>query len=186
MCEFYKSLKARETKSRERQDRGENRVIPFWANSSSSPLHSSRKMLAPVRLPSPPITHTLVMPSWTRLRAAFKRPSRLRKALQRALPIIVPPWKRHKITFTDFLLTGQKARWISTCTGWPLTQDFQFKFSLFPYLQLAHCDSLCFPTKNDTYALSRSVNNKEMWKKKKRKLVAIYQICRGSESARAQ
>lgn len=73
-----------------------NRNIPFLASSSSSPFHSFRKRLAPVRLPSPPITHRLVMPKRTKLQAAFRRPSRLRKAWQRALPMIVPPWRGHK------------------------------------------------------------------------------------------
>lgn len=64
---------------------------PFCASSSSSPLHSSRKRLAPVKLPSPPITQRLVIPLRTRLRAACRRPSRVRKGLQRALPMTVPP-----------------------------------------------------------------------------------------------
>lgn len=66
-------------------------LVPFFTSSSRSPLHSERKMLAPVRLPSPPQTHRLEMPRFTRLKAAAKRPSRVVKALQRALPITVPP-----------------------------------------------------------------------------------------------
>lgn len=50
-------------------------------------------MSAPVRLPSPPMTQRLVMPCSTRLRAARSRPARVVKALQRALPITVPPWR---------------------------------------------------------------------------------------------
>lgn len=76
--------------------RNRKRNIPFWTSSSRSPIHSFRKRLAPVRLPSPPITHRLVMPKRAKLQAAFRRPSRLRKALQRALPMMVPPWKGHK------------------------------------------------------------------------------------------
>lgn len=68
--------------------------LPCSTNSFSSPLHSSLKRLAPVRLPSPPITHRLVMPCCTRLWAAFRRPSWVRNSLQRALPITVPPWWR--------------------------------------------------------------------------------------------
>lgn len=64
---------------------------PAWTRSTSSPLHSVLNWLAPVRLPSPPITHRLVMPSFTRLQAAFIRPSLALKSLQRALPMTVPP-----------------------------------------------------------------------------------------------
>lgn len=64
---------------------------PSRSSSSSSPPHSARKISAPVRLPSPPMTHRLVMPCSTRLRAARRRPSRVVKALQRALPMTVPP-----------------------------------------------------------------------------------------------
>lgn len=65
---------------------------PCSTSSDSSPLHSSLKRLAPVRLPSPPMTHRLVMPRSTRLWAAFRRPSWVRNSLQRALPMTVPPW----------------------------------------------------------------------------------------------
>lgn len=65
--------------------------LPFSRSSSNRPLHSSRNRLAPVRLPSPPITHRLVMLRLTRLCAAFRRPSRVRNSLQRALPMTVPP-----------------------------------------------------------------------------------------------
>lgn len=65
--------------------------LPFCTSSASRPLHSLRKMLAPVRLPSPPHTHRLVMPFFTRLKAAASLPSRVVKALHRALPITVPP-----------------------------------------------------------------------------------------------
>lgn len=66
-------------------------TLPFCTSSASRPLHSLRKTLAPVRLPSPPHTHRLVMPLFTRLKAAESRPSRVVKALHRALPITVPP-----------------------------------------------------------------------------------------------
>lgn len=69
---------------------------PCRSSSSNRPLHSSLNRLAPVRLPSPPITHRLVMPRWTRLCAALRRPSRVRNSLQRALPMTVPPWGKHK------------------------------------------------------------------------------------------
>lgn len=36
--------------------------LPFCASSSRRPLHSSRNRLAPVKLPSPPITQRLVIP----------------------------------------------------------------------------------------------------------------------------
>lgn len=67
-------------------------TLPCSTSSVSRPLHSSLNRLAPVRLPSPPITHRLVMPRCTRLWAAFRRPSWVRNSLQRALPITVPPW----------------------------------------------------------------------------------------------
>lgn len=67
---------------------------PFLSSSSSRPLHSSRNRLAPVRLPSPPITHRLVTLRFTRLCAALSRPSWVRNSLQRALPMTVPPWGR--------------------------------------------------------------------------------------------
>lgn len=41
---------------------GLNANLPFCASSSRSPLHSSRNRLAPVKLPSPPITQRLVIP----------------------------------------------------------------------------------------------------------------------------
>ena len=90
--------------------------LPFCTSSSSRPLHSLRKMLAPVRLPSPPHTHRLVMPFFTRLKAAASLPSRVVKALQRALPIIVPPYgiKKKKEVMTQiktswmFLIFGRQ------------------------------------------------------------------------------
>lgn len=63
----------------------------FWRSLNKS-LHSERKVSAPVRLPSPPMTHRLVIPRFTRLWAARSRPSRSRKSLHRALPITVPPF----------------------------------------------------------------------------------------------
>lgn len=70
---------------------------PCWRSSSNRPLHSSLNRLAPVKLPSPPITHRLVMPCCTRLCAAFRRPSWVRNSLQRALPMTVPPWEKHRL-----------------------------------------------------------------------------------------
>lgn len=67
-------------------------LSPALTKSASSSLHSVLNWLAPVRLPSPPITHRLVMPSLTKLKAALVRPSLVRKSWQRALPITVPPW----------------------------------------------------------------------------------------------
>lgn len=67
-------------------------AIPDLTRSCSKPDHSARKVSAPVKLPSPPITHRFVIPFLTRLRAAFRRPSRVRKSWHRALPITVPPW----------------------------------------------------------------------------------------------
>ncbi len=78
--------------------------VPFSSSSWRSPLHSERKMLAPVRLPSPPHTHRLEMPRLTRLKAAAKRPSRVVKALQRALPITVPPWVNNTCTAANHAL----------------------------------------------------------------------------------
>lgn len=46
---------------------GLNENLPFCASSSRSPLHSSRNRLAPVKLPSPPITQRLVIPLRTKL-----------------------------------------------------------------------------------------------------------------------
>lgn len=70
----------------------ESNVSPdFWRSLNKS-LHSERKVSAPVRLPSPPMTHRLVIPRFTRLWAARSRPSRSRKSLHRALPITVPPF----------------------------------------------------------------------------------------------
>lgn len=68
----------------------ENVSPSFWRSFNKS-LHSERKVSAPVRLPSPPMTHRLVIPRFTRLWAARSRPSRSRKSLHRALPITVPP-----------------------------------------------------------------------------------------------
>lgn len=80
-------------------------TLPCSTSSVSRPLHSSLNRLAPVRLPSPPITHRLVMPRCTRLWAAFRRPSWVRNSLQRALPITVPPWEQRTLISdggTDF------------------------------------------------------------------------------------
>ena len=66
-------------------------MIPFLSSSSSRSGHSCLKQLAPVKLPSPPITTRLAMPKLTRLLAALSRPWRSRKSLHLALPIMVPP-----------------------------------------------------------------------------------------------
>merc|ERR1712168_1447480 len=66
-------------------------ILSSLSKSASRPLHSVLNSSAPVRLPSPPITHRLVMPSFTRLQAPFIRPSLVRKSLLRALPMTVPP-----------------------------------------------------------------------------------------------
>lgn len=70
---------------------------PALTKSASSSGHSVRNWLAPVRLPSPPITHRLVIPNLTKLRAAFVRPSLVRKSWQRALPITVPPYGQRNL-----------------------------------------------------------------------------------------
>lgn len=70
----------------------DNHVSPAFWRSLSKSLHSERKVSAPVRLPSPPMTHRLVIPRFTRLWAARSRPSRSRKSLHRALPMTVPPY----------------------------------------------------------------------------------------------
>jgi hypothetical protein len=72
---------------------------PSFTSSSSRLPHSLRKTLAPVRLPSPPMTHRLVMPRWTRLWAAARRPALVVKALQRALPMTVPPCREKTSAF---------------------------------------------------------------------------------------
>ena len=64
---------------------------PASTSSLSSSGHSSRNRFAPVRLPSPPITTSPSMPRSTRLRAARRRPSRVRNSADRAVPISVPP-----------------------------------------------------------------------------------------------
>lgn len=71
--------------------RGTHTHVPTFTSSAKRLLHSARKVSAPVRLPSPPMTQRLVMPRFTRLRAAFRRPSRVRKSWHRALPMTVPP-----------------------------------------------------------------------------------------------
>lgn len=99
-------------------------TLPFCTSSASRLLHSLRKMLAPVRLPSPPHTHKLVMPFFTRLRAAASLPSRVVKALHRALPITVPPCSHmtsHKPN-QDIVICRQKnvmlsERDMSFCSG---------------------------------------------------------------------
>jgi len=71
--------------------------------SSSGPSLDSR--LAPVREPSPPITTSASMSRVTRLRAALRRPSRVRNSSLRAVPIAVPPWCRMPPTWCDSAAT---------------------------------------------------------------------------------
>lgn len=101
--------------------------LPFLRSSSNRPLHSSRNRLAPVRLPSPPITHRLVMLRFTRLCAAFRRPSRVRNSLQRALPMTVPPWGNHRILSSSKCISAFNLIYmISMSLGF----RFVFKFRL--------------------------------------------------------
>ena len=80
--------------------------LPCSTSSASSPLHSSLNRLAPVRLPSPPITHRLVMPFSTRWCAALRRPSCERNSLQRALPMTVPPCGGPGCYMSSYVDTG--------------------------------------------------------------------------------
>ena len=66
-------------------------IVPFdlsWATRSG---HSALKTSAPVREPSPPHTTSESMPSMIRLFAAARRPSWVRNAVERAVPMRVPP-----------------------------------------------------------------------------------------------
>ncbi len=56
--------------------------------------HSDLKTSAPVREPSPPQTASASMPSLIRLYAALRRPSGVRNACERAVPMRVPPYSR--------------------------------------------------------------------------------------------
>jgi len=56
--------------------------------------HSDLKRSAPVREPSPPHTTSASIPSLIRLYAAIRRPSGVRNAFERAVPISVPPYSR--------------------------------------------------------------------------------------------
>ena len=67
---------------------------PEAASSPTSSGHSCLSRSAPVRLPSPPITTRLSMPVFRKFRAACRRPSRVRKRSERAVPIVVPPMWR--------------------------------------------------------------------------------------------
>ena len=62
-------------------------VSPDSTSSASSSCHSWRNRLAPVRLPSPPITTSESMPRSTMFLAARRRPSLVRKVLDLAVPI---------------------------------------------------------------------------------------------------
>ena len=56
-------------------------IFPVSTSSLINSCHSSRNLLAPVRVPSPPMATRLVIPRVTRLQAAFNRPSRSRKSV---------------------------------------------------------------------------------------------------------
>lgn len=90
--------------------------VPCCTSSDSRSLHSLRKMLAPVRLPSPPHTHRLVMPRCSRWNAADRRPSREVKALQRALPMMVPPWPQ---SHTHYNTSHEALHQIKLCSTQP-------------------------------------------------------------------
>lgn len=90
---------------------GHDWLSPAFTRSPSSSVHSVLNWLAPVRLPSPPITQRLVIPSLTKLHAALVRPSLVRKSWQRALPITVPPWcqaRRKSVSPKQFSPGGRK------------------------------------------------------------------------------
>lgn len=73
--------------------------LPVSTNSSSKFDHSCRNMLAPVRLPSPPMTTKSVILCFTKLAAAFSLPARVVKSLHLALPMTVPPYNKHEEIF---------------------------------------------------------------------------------------
>lgn len=64
---------------------------PLDSSSSSSDGHSARNLSAPVSEPSPPQIMRALMPSRMRFLAAARRPARSKKAMQRAVPMSVPP-----------------------------------------------------------------------------------------------
>lgn len=66
-------------------------IFPWEWRDSKWEGHSARKTSAPVREPSPPQTTRASMPSLMRLYAADRRPSGVRKTLERAVPMSVPP-----------------------------------------------------------------------------------------------
>lgn len=63
-------------------------------NLAMIPGHSDLKRSAPVSEPSPPQTTNASIPSLMRLCAAAVRPSMVRNAADRAVPISVPPYVR--------------------------------------------------------------------------------------------
>lgn len=67
-------------------------ILPDVRSSLMSPGHSARKTSAPVSEPSPPQTTSASMPSLIRLCAAVRRPSCVRNATERAVPMSVPPY----------------------------------------------------------------------------------------------
>lgn len=63
------------------------------SNSLTRSGHSERKTSAPVSEPSPPHIANASMPSMIRLWAASSRPSCVRNAAERAVPMRVPPYR---------------------------------------------------------------------------------------------
>ncbi|KII65963.1 hypothetical protein RF11_14904 [Thelohanellus kitauei] len=66
-------------------------ILPEVTKADRWSGHSFLKMSAPVKLPSPPITTSLVIPTLTIFRQAFLRPSSVIKSEHLAVPRIVPP-----------------------------------------------------------------------------------------------
>lgn len=67
-------------------------IVFDWRSSLTREGHSARKTSAPVSEPSPPQTTIESIPSVMRFFAADKRPSFVRNAAERAVPISVPPY----------------------------------------------------------------------------------------------
>ena len=67
-------------------------ILPSSSRASVCSVHSCRSTLAPVRLPSPPITTNASIPRLIRFWTAWRRPSFVRKASDRADPMEVPPF----------------------------------------------------------------------------------------------
>ena len=80
-------------------------TAPEAASSATSSGHSRLSRSAPVRLPSPPITTRLSMPALRKFSAASRRPSRVRKRSERAVPMTVPPMWRMPPTEDQVIAT---------------------------------------------------------------------------------